>query len=366
MLAQRNIIVIKVFYTWSQTEAGKKFDPGFGTEVEWDIPLLEGYDYMFSNNISCKPGSNHFKGIDNPNLINEINAWNPNAILVYGWSFKSHLKVLKYFKGKIPVLFRGDSTLLDEQAGFKKIFRRLLLKYIYSKIDVAMYVGVANKKYFKAMGIKNEALVFMPHAVDNKRFENEKLVEHGKNLRSSLGIKDNEIVFLFSGKLDANKNIKQLANIFLKSEINAHLLVVGSGVFMDELTTMCFNRTDKIHLLGFQNQLKIPEIYKAANVFILPSTSETWGLSINEAMAAGLAIIASNSCGAALDLVIENTNGFTFSKNNFVQLEKYILQCLSNKELVKQMGISSKVIIQKYTFDIAINALEETVKKLTA
>ena len=104
---------IRVFYTWSQSK-DSLFDREFGRPVDWDIPLLAGYDYTFVENVSGDPGSHHFNGIINPTLLEEIEAWNAAAVLVFGWSFASHLKAIKHFNKKIPVLFRGDSTLMDE------------------------------------------------------------------------------------------------------------------------------------------------------------------------------------------------------------------------------------------------------------
>src|SRR5438067_5308801 len=103
LLAERKKIEVKVFYTWSQAKE-KVYDPGFGREREWDIPLLDGYEYEFVTNTSKNPGSHHFKGIKNPDLINKIEAWGATALLVFGWSFQSHLKCIRYFKNKIPVL----------------------------------------------------------------------------------------------------------------------------------------------------------------------------------------------------------------------------------------------------------------------
>ncbi|HEY8661946.1 MAG TPA: glycosyltransferase family 1 protein, partial [Hanamia sp.] len=65
LLAERKKLKVMVFYTWSQVEKEGKYDPGFGKNVEWDIPLLDGYEYRFINNISNEPGSHHFNGIDN-------------------------------------------------------------------------------------------------------------------------------------------------------------------------------------------------------------------------------------------------------------------------------------------------------------
>src|ERR1700743_166628 len=81
LLQQRGQIAIKVFYTWGG-QSVQKHDPGFNKAIQWDIPLLEGYDYKWVENTSTQPGSSHFKGIINPGLIDEVKEWQPDAILV--------------------------------------------------------------------------------------------------------------------------------------------------------------------------------------------------------------------------------------------------------------------------------------------
>ena len=154
-MAEEPDIEVKVFYTWSQAKEKVK-DKTFGKEIQWDIPLLNGYDYEFIENVSKNPGSNQWNGIENPELISKIEEFHPGAILVFGWNMKSHFKVMKYFKGKVPIWFRGDSTLLDETKGLKTLARRLVLKYVYNNIDKAFYVGRESKKYFLAHGLKEE------------------------------------------------------------------------------------------------------------------------------------------------------------------------------------------------------------------
>src|SRR5437773_3281444 len=82
MLAQRRNVALKVFYTWGKTVLRKKYDPGFNKEIEWDIPLLEGYDYEFLENVAREKGSHHFNGIINPGIIRKITEWQPDALLV--------------------------------------------------------------------------------------------------------------------------------------------------------------------------------------------------------------------------------------------------------------------------------------------
>lgn len=365
ILAERKEIEIKVFYTWSQSKEGIKYDPGFGKNIEWDIPLLEGYNYTFVENIAPNPGSHHFAGIQNPNLIKQIKNWGADAVLIYGWNFKSHLATLRYFKNKIPVFFRGDSTLLNETKGFKKIIRRFFLKYVYSFVDFAFYVGNANKDYFKAHGLAEEQLVFMPHAIDNKRFErNEKNAAEGVCIRDKLAINTEAIVFLFAGKLDKNKNVGFLINSFAALKVqNCFLLIAGTGTQEEELKKNACTHTN-IKFLGFQNQKQMPGIYAAANIFVLPSISETWGLSMNEAMAAGLAIIASNGCGGALDLIKDGINGFVFKQKDINSLNNALSYLTDNNKELKRMGTASQKIIKKYSYNFDCMALENELKNI--
>ena len=176
LLSERKQIDIKVFYTWGEASV-KKFDPDFGKNIDWDIPLLEGYDYEWAQNVSANPGSNHFKGIVTPGLVTQIKSWQPDATLVFGWAYESHLKVLRYFKNKIPVYFRGDSNLLDEQKGPRSVLKTIFLRWVYSHVHHAFYVGTNNKAYFKKYGLKENELSFAPHAIDNKRFETDRTVD---------------------------------------------------------------------------------------------------------------------------------------------------------------------------------------------
>ena len=129
LLHQRQQVSVKVFYTWGE-QVNTKYDPGFNKVIAWDIPLLEGYPFDWVKNTAGDPGSHHFKGIINPDLIGQLKAWHPDALLVYGWGYQSHLKVMRHFKNKLPVLFRGDSTLLDDVTGAKALLKTGFLELL--------------------------------------------------------------------------------------------------------------------------------------------------------------------------------------------------------------------------------------------
>ena len=358
LLHQRGLVNVKVFYTWGEGSQ-QKHDPGFNKTVNWDISLLDGYPFEWVKNTSKTPGSHIFKGVINPELIDQIQDFNPDAILVYGWAYHGHLKALRYFKGKVPVYFRGDSTLLNEKNGVKSLSKLFFLRWVYSHVDKAFYVGKNNKAYFKHYGLKEKQLRFAPHAIDNARFEVDRSQEV-EQLKSSLGINNNDILILYAGKFEPVKNVITLVEAFASvNQPNVHLLLVGNGPDEDEL--IAYARTQdvkRLHFLNFVNQSYIPVIYQATDLFCLPSISESWGLAINEAMACGKAIIASNKVGCAVDLVVPGKNGDIFEAGNAYDLTKKLRLLLKNKATLKQMGQASAGIIKDWDFKTQVEAIE--------
>jgi len=364
LLAKCATIRPLVFYTWGEAAAAAKYDPDFGRKIEWDLPLLEGYEYRFVKNVAPDAGTHHFKGIINPDLISEVEAWKPDAVLVFGWSFDSHLKCLRHFHGRIPVLFRGDSTLLDEQPGIKRLMRRLYLKWVYRHVSKALYVGKSNKDYFLAHGMKESQLVMAPHAIDNQRFGSmdARYDEEAQQWKDRLGIGKDELVLLFAGKLEPKKNPFFLLQ--LAKEIDhpgLRFLVVGNGVLEEQLKAAAAGDR-RFLFVGFQNQQQMPAIYRVGHIFVLPSVGpgETWGLAINEAMASGRAVIVSKKAGCAMDLVREGSNGIVIDPEDHAKCVKFLRGVLENRNLVSEMGEVSRGIIQSYSFARIVAALEET------
>lgn len=367
LLAERANITIKVFYTWGQAQ-DKVYDPGFGKERSWDIPLLEGYEYEFLRNTAKKPGSHHFWGMVNPHARDTIKKFNPDAILVFGWSFQSHLQILRYFKGKTTILFRGDSNLLDEVAGFsfKKILRLLALHWIYRHVDVALYAGTANKAYFEKYGLKTNQLKFAPHSIDNERFANCRREREVKAIewRKSLGIPEAAIVFLFAGKLESKKNPALLLEAFQQlSNEKAWLVFVGNGkeeIFLKQKAAM----DPSILFLEFQNQQKMPVVYRLGDILVLPSKGpgETWGLAVNEAFACTRPAIVSDKVGCAVDMVHPGNTGWVFPSGNVEALTDCMQKALAlGKERLAKMGIQAFDLIQSWSFEAVAEAIEKVV-----
>jgi glycosyltransferase involved in cell wall biosynthesis len=332
-------IQLKVFYTAKNYNI-IKFDKAFQKKVEWDIPMLEGYESDF---------------IGQKHLIRRINSYNPNCLLVYGWAKLAHLFILAYYHRKIKITFRGDSNLLNKSSALKNVLRKVVLKWIYMKVDYAFYVGTLNKLYFLKYGLKEQQLIFAPHAIENERFAR-KQINQSKKIRSDLQISEDKIVILYAGKLDVNKNVCLLLEAFIELNLsNLHLIIAGSGLLQNVLRSRA-KQIKNVHFIDFQNQTEMPALYQACDLFCLPSKSESWGLSINEAMAAGKAILVSDKVGAAVDLVTR-TNGRIFKSDNVEDLKLHLQQMTHDRDFLKLAGTSSEKTIENWTIETQVEKI---------
>lgn len=363
LIANEPEIDLMVFYTWGEAVLGSKYDPDFGKFIEWDIPLLEGYNFTFVENTSKDPGSHHFGGIINPTLNQKIEEWAPDIVWVWGWAFNSHLKVLRYFKGKLPVWFRGDSTLLDEPKGFslKKTARRIFLSWVYKHVDKVFYVGSNNKAYFKKHGLKDSKLIYAPHAIDNYRFSNHnaEITKKVHFWRKKLEFRVDDIVLLFAGKFESKKNphfLFELSKVLCSKSFK--FLLIGNGQLEKDLKNKAM-QDSRFVIIDFQNQSEMPIIYRLANYFILPSfgPGETWGLSINEALASGTKVIASSFCGGAIDLINDDNGIIINPKVDLIKAASYITQTKYDILSIEKR----ETLLVGHTYDTIIRSIRKAV-----
>ena len=329
MLAKK--VELKVFYT---AEEGNDYDKEFKREIHWDIPLLSGYSYEW---------------IIDRTRIEQVSIYQPECLLIFGWAPKGHLQLLRYFKNKVKIVFRGDSTLLKKLPWWKEKLKELALTWVYHHVNDAIYVGTHNKAYFLKYGLKEKQLTFAPHAIDNDRFSFQQTAS--SLVREKLGLSTTATLVLFAGKFNDNKNVLGLLRAFIGiSAQNTHLLFVGSGILEAQLKREA-QQHQNIHFLPFQNQQAMPGIYQACDLFCLPSKSETWGLSINEAMACSKAVLVSDQCGAASDLVTAG-NGRIFKSNKIEDLNKQLDYLLRHPLFLKEAGQRSFEIIRHWNFNV--------------
>ncbi|MDO8541011.1 MAG: glycosyltransferase family 4 protein [Opitutaceae bacterium] len=325
---------LRVFYLWDfGVTAGH--DANFQQTFKWDVDLLGGYESEFVPNTSRAPGPDRFWGFNNPQLTKRLDQWRPDALLIFGYKYASHLRAIAWArKRRIPLLFRGDSHLLGRAR--PRGLRTFALRRLYSQFAAITYVGAANRAYFQALGVPDERLFFAPHSVDDRLFAagHAKHIAAAAALRSGLGLSANTRVVLFAGKFVAAKQPRALLDAFISlRQPNTALLFVGGGPERDALVEGARAApASAVHFLPFANQTEMPSRYAAADVFALPShgTYETWGLAVNEAMHMGLPCLVSNRVGCQSDLVTDGETGWVFEADDTRQLQARLAAALTD------------------------------------
>jgi glycosyltransferase involved in cell wall biosynthesis len=355
---------VQVFYLWDFGVA-LRHDPGFDQDIRWDVDLLSGYEHRFVSNSSKHPGTHSFLGLRNASLVPELHAWKPDAILLFGYRYWSHLRVIGSWKLRgIPLLFRGDSHLLAEPLGaLPKTMKRCSLHLLFRRFAAFLPVGQSNAVYFQRHGVASKKLFHAPHAVDNDRFASsgEQTEKAARLWRRHLKIPCSHRVILFAGKFEAKKRPEDLIRAFLASDIpEATLLLVGAGPLESNLR----NRAGKhphIRFAPFQNQSAMPRVYAAADLVVLPSAGpgETWGLVINEACCVGRAVLVSDHTGCHPDLVQKGKNGLIFRAGDVGALGAALTEALSDNTRLREWGAASREIIQSFTYSAATEGLQQ-------
>ena len=317
-MSARSGLDLRVFYLWD-FGVSLKLDPNFGKPIQWDVDLLSGYESEFLPNTARNPGAEGFWGFNNPGLPGRLAAWRPDAMLLFGYKWATHLRAATWARmHRVPIVFRGDSHFLGRNGPSPAA--SLFLRPLFRQFTAFAHVGRANRSYFKALGVPDGKLFFAPHAVDQNLFDpRDPVARQGAAvLKSRLGLAPSTRVVLFAGKLVPAKQPRELLDAFLSLDRrDAALVFVGDGPEKAALEVRARGAAGpgaRVHFLPFANQSEMPSRYLAADIFALPSRGcyETWGLAVNEAMHMGLPCLVSDRVGCQQDLVTDGATGWVF------------------------------------------------------
>jgi glycosyltransferase involved in cell wall biosynthesis len=339
----------------------------FGLKFEWDTPLLEGYSHSFLTSVVPHRGW-QFGDIDTPELGEIIPRREFDAWIINGWSFKSEWQAIRAcWKARVPMMIRGDSTLLDSRPVHTRIAKRLLLGRWIPRFDRYLTVGKLNEKFYESYGAAPDRFVPVRHFVDNELFASraEKERTRRAELRRAWGIDESAFVFLFAGKLMQKKKpvdaVYALAQVS-RRERKPHLLIAGEGELREECSVAAAKLGVSVSFAGFLNQSRMPEAYAAADVLVLPSAyQETWGLVVNEAMASGLPAVVSDTVGCAPDLIIPGETGEVFSAGDIDEFASKMQKYLDAPEESRRQGARASQHISGYSLEAAT---ENTVRAI--
>jgi glycosyltransferase involved in cell wall biosynthesis len=375
-IAQEPDIDLTVFFG-SDFSLRSYQDEGFGVDVKWDVPLLEGYRSEFLPAIR-DDGTQTVTTPLNYGIFSALRggaAPGIDVLWVHGYAMVNALHGMLAAKSLgIPVLLRGDMWLRDRpRSSPKLILKKAFFQLLRNLVNGVLTVGTLNEEYWRHYLGDEIPLFFMPYAVDNEYFQQRSLEAMTKReeLRRKLSIEEGRPVILFASKLQRRKHCSDLLDAYriLIGKMSGslpYLVIVGDGeerVALEEQVRT--NGLTDVRFCGFRNQSELPGFFEISSVFVLPARHEPWGLVVNEAMNAGRAVIVSDDVGCHPDLITDGVEGFVFPVGDVNALAEALQSVLATPETAVRMGQSALERIRTWSFEEDVLALRKAIAQLT-
>lgn len=342
-LAQRTEVELMVYYcahghqnvAWSATED--------------QVQRWRGYDCEFLYNYTPSRWQRlPMFGYSNLQIGSRLRQFHPDYVVVYGYNQMTHWLTFRYCRvHKVPFALRSDSNhRIDESTTAQSRLRRRLLRRLVRDCAAVLPVGTANREYWQSYGATDEQIHMAPFAIDNDqvaRLAGERTPANGSPIR-----------FVYVGRMIPRKGVDLLLRAFNDICVTheATLTLVGDGASRDEwmqLQTPQARQRTIWH--GRMSNHEVFQQFSDADVFVLPSRYEPWGLVVNEAMAAGLPVIADRRCGAAVDLVETGKTGVLLEELSVDSLRAAMFRFISDPQVAEQMGRHASKRIANWTYD---------------
>jgi glycosyltransferase involved in cell wall biosynthesis len=312
---------LRVIYTDPRFGA-EVLDPELGRTVSWGFPLLGGYEH------SVCPAAGRRAWLDR-----ELRREPLDLVIVNGYTQRPYLlAALAARRAGIPTGLRLDSVLWDGPPP-RAFAKRWLFAFGLGKMfDLFFGTGTLTRAYLAFFGIPASRTALFPYAVDVEGFRARSALAPSARaaVRERLGVPADARVLLAVAKLSPREAPWDLLRAFAAA---AHpdrwLVIAGDGPSRAELEAYAGRQgLTRVRFLGYIPYAELPELYAAADLFLHPVQEERWGVSVAEALACGLPVIASSRVGAAHDLLVAGRNGFTYPAGDDAALAARIEEAL--------------------------------------
>lgn len=283
------------------------------------------------------------------NLFRSFLRFRPRVLFVAGWGHPITVVAIilgRIFGAKVVVM---SDTWTSATTGIRFRFKLVVLRLVHRFTPG----GKRQRKYLLDLGVsKNQ--IFVSNMTSNTREMRDYMETEGQNDRQSLRKKMNadsdDVVFLFVGRLEAIKGIDYLVSAFTADRLpkNARLVVVGEGSMRESVIDAC-HKNNKIEYRGRMEGESLWAQFASADILIVPSRKEPWGLVVNEAMVAHLGVIAHDCCGCIDDLVMDGFNGYVVPTGDSFSLNEALCSLSQKLDQVSVFKGNSGVVIKGWT-----------------
>lgn len=268
----------------------------------------------------------------------------------------SALKYIKKYEIPLVVTYHGD--WIENYGGFirkfgVKLSNRYITENLLDSADIIISPSINNIKNSKYLSKYEEKVTIIPNGININEFN---INISKKEVRKKLGLSNDNNIILFLGHLSPHKGPEILLEslpLILKEIPQTEIIFIGKGILKEKLQNKAkkLQIEKKIKFLGeiWDNSTK-SLYFRASDVFVLPSLSESFGIVNLEAMAFGIPIVASN-VGGVPDLIQNDVNGYLFPPNDIKRLSELLIYTLKNKNKVEKMAKRNISKVKDYSWE---------------
>ena len=351
-------------------EAGH--DAEFGSVIQWDVPLLDGYEWI--EVINKGSGSESFWGLFNPGLWNLIRKGGFHAVICFTGYIKASFWIA-YFASRTSdtrFLFGTDATKLGGlRSGqrWKVPVKKYLWPRLFGLADQILVPSSGGRDLMLTLGFPSERITLTPYSVDNDWWMKQSLAVEPDGARARWEIKPDDFVILFCAKLQTWKRPFDLLRAFAHANLKgAQLIFAGDGPLRTELESeaIALGIDSQVRFVGFVNQSQLPSLYAAADIMVLPSEYEAFGVVVNEAMCCGCPVISSDSVGASRDLIATITPEFIYSCGDTTALANILQKISENRDQLKTIRRAVRTHMLSWSPEQNVDATVDAISRAVA
>jgi glycosyltransferase involved in cell wall biosynthesis len=342
-------------------------DPEFGTHIQWDVPLLDGYSW---SQVSKRgSGAESFLGLFNPGLWKLIRGGRFDAVLCFtGYRCATFwIALLAAKRSKTAFLFGTDATALAPRDGraWRIILKKIFWPRLFRLADQVIVPSSGSLHLMLSLGLPSGRVTVTPYSVDNDWWiQQSSRVDRGAT-RAAWGASPNNSVILFCAKLQFWKRPLDLLRAFAKADIpNTLLLFAGEGPLRLQLESKAaaLGVASRVRFLGFVNQSQLPAVYTSADLMVLPSEYEPFAVVVNEAMCCACPVVTSDRVGAARDLVVPVAPQFVFPCGDVDALARILKDALTDRTGLQSVADTALAHIQTWSPERNIAATLDAIR----
>ena len=291
-----------------------------------------------------------------------LNEFKPDLIQLMT-EFNMGVTGLRYGKkNNIPTISNYSTNFSQYTDYYKLDFLKQgiwdYLKWFHDQNNLTLCPSYESKKLLKHHDINNTAI--FSRGIDSQKFHPS---YRNENLRRKLGI-ENKITFLYVGRVSYEKDLDILSESY-KSIINKFgtqiaLIIVGEGPYLEKCKPLF--PSDTI-FTGFKNGMDLSELYASSDIFVCPSSTETFGNVVLEAMASGLPVIGADA-GGVKEIISHKKNGLKFQARNAKELTECMEELLLNEDLRNFLKTNGLCFGQNRSWDKIIKGLHDIYREV--